>query len=157
MIVFDSDKIRKEWQGDYSLLSIEDFDAYSDLLSDFLHYFEDYFQSISIECNRIRKKIRIIIRKEEYSLHDTFYKDNRNLILFENFIALLNAEYKLIRRDVLEIPQSNEDLNNDSKHGWNTVRNALNFLSEDASISRKSRCKTILYLALLENNFLLDV
>lgn len=157
MIVFDSDKIRKEWRGDYFLLSIEDFDAYSDLLSDFLHYFEHCFQSVSIECNRIRKKIRITIRKEEYSPHDTFYKDNGNLVLFENFIALLNAEYKLIRRDILEIPQSNEDLNNDSKHCWNTVRNALNFLSEDASISRKSRCETLLYLALLENNFLLDV
>lgn len=156
MIVFDSDKIRKEWEGDYSLLSIEDFDAYSDLLSDFLHYFEHCFSSVSIECNRIRKKIRITIRKEEYSPHDTFYKDNGNLILFENVIALLNAEYKLIRRDVLEIPQSNEELNNDSKHGWNTVRNALNFLSKDAA-SRKSRCKTIMYLALLENSFLLNV
>lgn len=98
--VFDTD--RSPLQPDYTKLSIEKFDLYAFTVYTFMNLF---WNSFEIELNRITKRFRFWIQRNEDDLFpiDSAEFENGQLFRIEEFFTALNWYFKLYDLKTLQM------------------------------------------------------
>lgn len=131
--VFNSDLLR--FKPDYSKLSIADFDDYVKIAWmlctwGYLRFLDG---ELDIQSNRLRKNFLICGFARNPASYvpliadKAFYQDTKNFKYYENLFSLLNARYRLIRKDQIKQLKAEyeKDMSSTMINAWKDSQRAV--------------------------------
>lgn len=144
--IFDSDLLR--FKPDYSRLSIANFNDYMMIAWMFCTwgYVRLLSGDIDIQFNRLRKSFRIcgftrhpasyIQSANSNTKNKGFYQDTKNFKYYENLFSLLNAKYRLIKKDQIKqlYEEFKKDLNSTGINSWKDSQRAVYSITQSIEI-----------------------